>query len=111
MISSFPGVFYCTLLNREADRDDCHECRLGVTCAGIPSRLMLINRQAPVGPTSGPQYPPPFRGLAKVGVSGQREKGDAGTGAKGRDFFSDPPQPPSTIRPRPAPQAQGVRDE
>jgi len=76
----FPSVFHCTLLNREVDRDDCHRCRLGEVCAGIPSRLMRINRQAPVGPTSGPQYPPTFRESARVGVSGQREKGDAGTG-------------------------------
>jgi len=79
MMSSLPSVFYCTLLEREASRDDCHECKLGVTCAGIPSRLMLINRQAPVGPASWPQYPPTFPGTsAEVGVSGQRETGRSG---------------------------------
>lgn len=40
MNPSYPSVFYCTHLNREASHDDCHRCELGVVCAGIPSRLM-----------------------------------------------------------------------
>lgn len=89
MTPPFPSVFYCALLDREADRDDCHRCDLGEVCAGIPSRLMHINSQAPVGPTSGPQYPPTFRESARVGVSGQREIRRSGgrgitTGFEGR---------------------------
>jgi len=106
MISPLPTVFHCTLLDRETSRDDCHCCDLGAVCAGIPSRLMLINRPAPVGPASWPQYPPPFRGSAKVRVSGQRETRRSGSGAKGRDFFLGSSSASKYSPPRPAPQAR-----
>ncbi len=100
-----PLVFHCTLLEREASRDDCHECRLGSACAGIPSRLMFIP-QAPVGPTSGPQYPPTIRESARVGVSGQRERnrGVVGTAPRG------PHKPEDLVRlqaPRPSVRRSG----
>lgn len=75
-----PLVFYCTLLDREADRDDCHRCDLGEVCAGIPSRLMLVNRQAPAGSASRLQNPPTFRVSASGGMSGQRERGRSTVG-------------------------------
>lgn len=109
MMSSLPSVFHCTLLEREVSRDDCHECRLGTTCAGIPSRLMLINH-APVGPTSGPQYPPTFRESARVGVSGQREISAVEKPPKiGMGVFSSvllSPMPTPSVQNPTAPQAR-----
>lgn len=45
-----PSYFYCTLLNREATRADCHRCELGHVCAGIPSRLMFQAPAKAAGP-------------------------------------------------------------
>lgn len=81
MNPSCPSVFYCTLLDREADRDDCHRCKLGVVCAGIPSRLMRRRSGDGLGVGGVFLSPPPwFRVLYPA-------------------------------RPAAAPQAQGVRDE
>lgn len=42
---------------------------------------LFIKNHAPVGPASGPQYPPTIRESARVGVSGQRETGRSGDGS------------------------------
>ncbi len=71
---------------------------------------LFINRQAPVGPTSRPQYPPTFRESARVGVSGQRER--SGSGRDYNRVLRIPPRP-FCLLPAPAPRLklEGVRDD
>lgn len=79
-------------------------------CKIIP----LGDLQAPVGPTSWPQYPPTSRESAEVGVSGQREKGDADRG--GRSLVLGIPLEASLLPPKAPPRfrassEKAVRDE
>jgi len=77
----------------------------------IQANLRRSNRpQAPVGPTSGPQYPPKIRYSADGGVSGQRETGRSGDGSGSRGMSSPPETSlafsPSPTRPAATPQAR-----
>lgn len=80
----------------------------------IQANLRRDNRhQAPVGPASWPHYPPTSRESAKVGVSGQRERGggESVTGGVFSPSSSSVLLPPA--RPAAAPNARRgeVRDE
>ena len=76
-----PPVFYCTLLDREADRADCHRCYIGEVCAGIPSRLMLIPRHnaKPAHPVSSQQEGSKVLALLSAGLDGRARQAPAGS--------------------------------
>lgn len=124
MIFPLPSVFHCTLLDREADRDDCHECRLGAVCAGIPSRLMRRSAK-PAGPERNvlPCVPAVAESEDRAvvclnstparGTSDQRARSGSGLGEK--FGFGDTPRSLLTASKQPAPiprlEREGVRDD
>ncbi len=77
---------------------------------------LFIDRQAPVGPTSGPQYPPTSRESAKVGASGQRERRRSTVGRIASERLGKRPAticfPTSSVQnPSVRLKLEGVRDD
>jgi len=105
---ALPSVFYCTHLNREASHDDCHCCELGVTCAGIPSRLMLINRQAPAKAAdpelAGRNIPARMDKASASNRQASREERRSGDGSGVGGVFLSPPRSGDLSPARPAPR-------